>query len=246
MPGHIFSGTIGTILLILAIASFGVLPVRLIGIAPADRGGRCSFVVELNAPGSRDLGRARHWSSCCSAGGSCTTAPAASRCRRSCSVGVAVVRRRCSSGSCVAKVLAIRHMPPAQGAETIVGQEGVALGAGSTPDGIVRVASEEWRAVAPRRPIAGGREGPRHRGSTGSCSPSSRSTTSTRPAGPDAGTRKEEPPMNMNPALIALVVVVVAGRARPLAKAIKVVPRVPAPRGVPARTPASARRARGS
>ena len=43
-------------------------------------------------------------------------------------------------------------MPPAQGAEAIVGQEGVALGAGIDPDGIVRVASEEWRAVAPAAP----------------------------------------------------------------------------------------------
>ena len=33
VPGHIFSGTLGTILLIIALVSFGVLPVRIIGIA---------------------------------------------------------------------------------------------------------------------------------------------------------------------------------------------------------------------
>jgi membrane-bound serine protease (ClpP class) len=33
VPGHIFSGTVGTILLLISVASFGLLPVRLIGIA---------------------------------------------------------------------------------------------------------------------------------------------------------------------------------------------------------------------
>ena len=39
-------------------------------------------------------------------------------------------------------------MPAAHGVETVVGQTGVALGAGLTPNGIVRVASEEWRATS--------------------------------------------------------------------------------------------------
>src|SRR6186997_67369 len=50
VPGHIFSGTIGTILLILAFVSFGVLPVRIIGIALLVLS-VVAFIVELKAPG---------------------------------------------------------------------------------------------------------------------------------------------------------------------------------------------------
>ena len=58
-------------------------------------------------------------------------------------------------GLALSKLVAIRHMPPPQGPEAIVGQEGVALG-GIDPDGIVRVNAEEWRAVAPGARIAKG------------------------------------------------------------------------------------------
>ena len=50
VPGHIFSGTIGTAMLILAIVSFGVLPVQLIGIVLLIAAA-VLMVVELNAPG---------------------------------------------------------------------------------------------------------------------------------------------------------------------------------------------------
>ena len=46
-------------------------------------------------------------------------------------------------------VICILHLPPAQGAEAVVGREGVVLGDGLDPDGVVRVAAEEWRAIAP-------------------------------------------------------------------------------------------------
>ena len=46
------------------------------------------------------------------------------------------------------KVLRVRRMHPAQGAETVVGHIGVAIGAGLNPEGIVRVSSEEWRATS--------------------------------------------------------------------------------------------------
>jgi membrane-bound ClpP family serine protease len=45
------------------------------------------------------------------------------------------------------KVLRVRRLPPAQGTETVIGKHGVAIGSGLNPDGIVRVASEEWRAT---------------------------------------------------------------------------------------------------
>jgi membrane-bound serine protease (ClpP class) len=60
-------------------------------------------------------------------------------------------------GVVVSKLIAIRHVPPVpQGAEAIVGHEGVVLGAGLGTDGVVRVASEEWRAVSPSGPLPGG------------------------------------------------------------------------------------------
>jgi membrane-bound ClpP family serine protease len=49
----------------------------------------------------------------------------------------------------VSKAFALRHMPPPLGAHEVVGREGVVLGGGLDPEGVVRVAAEEWRAIAP-------------------------------------------------------------------------------------------------
>jgi membrane-bound serine protease (ClpP class) len=49
-------------------------------------------------------------------------------------------------GFVVSKALAMRNLPPAQGAEAVVGREGVVLPGGLDPDGVVRVAAEEWKA----------------------------------------------------------------------------------------------------
>ena len=51
-------------------------------------------------------------------------------------------------GFVVARALAMRHLPPAQGAEAIVGREGVVLAGGLDPEGVVRVAAEEWKATS--------------------------------------------------------------------------------------------------
>jgi membrane-bound ClpP family serine protease len=62
-------------------------------------------------------------------------------------------------GVVVAAALRLRHTPSLLAGKTIVGQDGVALPGGVGPGGgIVRVASEEWRAVAPGGPIPGGAE----------------------------------------------------------------------------------------
>ena len=53
VPGHIFSGTIGTILLLLSFASFGLLPVRLLGILLLVAS-VVFFLLEIKVPG---LGR---------------------------------------------------------------------------------------------------------------------------------------------------------------------------------------------
>jgi membrane-bound serine protease (ClpP class) len=144
VPGHIFSGTVGTAMLILSIVSFGVLPVQLIGVVLLVAAA-VLMVVELNAPGFGLWGIAGTiclvlggWFLYDRAGG--VAVPPAVLIATGLAVGLffAIVLR---------KVLAIRRKPAAQGAESIVGRTGITIGAGLNPDGIVRVASEEWRAT---------------------------------------------------------------------------------------------------
>ena len=146
MPGHIFSGTIGTAMLILAIVSFGVLPVQLIGIGLLVAAA-VLMVVELNAPGFGVWGIAGTiclllggWFLYDRAGG-VSVSPVVL-------VAVAVVRGSLLRRGAPQGAAACGSMPPAQGAEVIVGQTGIAIGAGLNPDGIVRVSSEEWRATS--------------------------------------------------------------------------------------------------
>jgi membrane-bound serine protease (ClpP class) len=143
VPGHIFSGTIGTALLILAIVSFGVLPVQLIGVVLLVAAA-ILMVIELNAPGFGVWGIAGTiclllggWFLYDRAGGVVVSPVVLIGTAVFVGVFFAVVLR---------KVLRVRRLPPAQGMETVVGKQGVAIGAGLNPDGIVRVSSEEWRA----------------------------------------------------------------------------------------------------
>ncbi|HEX6844572.1 MAG TPA: nodulation protein NfeD [Actinomycetota bacterium] len=154
VPGHIFSGTIGTILLLLALWSFGVLPVRWIGIALLIVSVVC-FVLELKAPGLGIWGALGvvalllgGWFLYDRSGG-VSVSPGVL-------VGTAVVVALFFA-FVVAKALALRKMPSAQGREAIVGTSGVAIGAGVTSrGGLVRVASEEWQAVSTGENIAPG------------------------------------------------------------------------------------------
>jgi len=145
VPGHIFSGTIGTAMLILAIVSFGALPVQLIGIVLLVAAA-VLMVVELNAPGFGVWGIAGTiclllggWFLYDRAGGVSVSPVALIAVAAFVGVFFAVVLR---------KVLRVRRMPPAQGVETIVGRIGAVIGAGLNPNGIVRVSSEEWRATS--------------------------------------------------------------------------------------------------
>jgi membrane-bound serine protease (ClpP class) len=145
VPGHIFSGTVGTILLLLSIVSFGLLPVRLIGIALLVAS-VVFFVLELKVPG---LGI---WSIAGIASlvlGGLLLFDSAGGVRVSLFtiVPVAVVMAL-FFGFVVSKALALRHMPPPLGPQAIVGREGVVLGEDLDPDGVVRVAAEEWKAVS--------------------------------------------------------------------------------------------------
>jgi membrane-bound serine protease (ClpP class) len=146
VPGHIFSGTVGTILLLTSIVSFGLLPVRLIGIVLLVAS-VVFFVVELKVPG---LGI---WSAAgvvsLVLGGLFLFNPAGGVRVSPFAITPVAVVMALFFGFVVSKALAMRHMPPPLGAHEVVGREGVVLAGGLDPEGVVRVAAEEWKAIAP-------------------------------------------------------------------------------------------------
>jgi membrane-bound serine protease (ClpP class) len=153
VPGHFLSGFLGVLFLILAIVSFGILPVRIIGIALLVLS-VIAFVLELKAPGLGIYGALGliflllgGWLLYDRAGG-VEVSPW---------VLIAVAAfAAVFFGVVVAAALKVRHAPSVW-TRTVIGQEGIALPAGIGPKGgIVRVAAEEWRAVAPSGPIQGG------------------------------------------------------------------------------------------
>ena len=153
VPGHVFSGTVGTIFLLIAIASFGFLPVRLIGIALLVAS-VVFFVVELKVPG---LGI---WSLAGIAslilGGLVLFDPAGGVRVSPFAIVPVAGFMALFFGFVVSKALAMRHLPAAQGPEAIVGREGVVLAGGLDPEGVVRVAAEEWKATSPTGAIPEG------------------------------------------------------------------------------------------
>jgi membrane-bound serine protease (ClpP class) len=153
VPGHIFSGTVGTIMLLTSIVSFGLLPVRLLGIALLVAS-VVFFVVELKVPG---LGI---WSLAGVAslvlGGLFLFNPAGGVRVSPLAITPVAVVMTLFFGFVVSKAFAMRHMPPPLGAHDVVGREGVVLGSGLDPEGVVRVAAEEWRAIAPGGSMAPG------------------------------------------------------------------------------------------
>jgi membrane-bound serine protease (ClpP class) len=153
VPGHVFSGTVGTILLLTSIASFGLLPVRLIGIALL-LASVVFFVVELKMPG---LGI---WSVAGIAslvlGGLFLFDPAGGVRVSPFAIAPVAAFMALFFGAVVAKALAMRHLPPARGTEAVVGKEGVVLSGGLDPDGVVRVAAEEWKATSAEGSIPSG------------------------------------------------------------------------------------------
>jgi membrane-bound serine protease (ClpP class) len=153
VPGHIFSGTVGTILLLTSIVSFGLLPVRLVGIALLVAS-VVFFVVELKVPG---LGI---WSVAgvvsLVLGGLFLFDPSGGVRVSPLAITPVAVFMTLFFGFVVSKALALRHLPPPLGAHEVVGREGIVLGSGLDPEGVVRVAAEEWRAIAPGGPIPSG------------------------------------------------------------------------------------------
>ena len=154
VPGHVFSGTVGTFLMIVAIASFGVLPVQAIGILLLIAAA-VLMVIELNAPGFGVWGFAGL--ACLVLGGWFLYDRAGGVAVSPVVIAIVAVAVGLFFLLVVTKVMRMRHMPPAQGPDAVIGKEGVAIAGGLHPDGVVRVASEEWRAVtSDGRPLAGG------------------------------------------------------------------------------------------
>jgi membrane-bound serine protease (ClpP class) len=156
VPGHIFSGTIGTILLIIALLSFGLLPVRWIGIALLIFS-VVAFVIEINAPGLGAWGIAGTVAVVLG-GWFLYDRSSGAEVSPWLLVSVAAVMAL-FFGFIVAKVLKMRHLPPVQGPGAIVGHAGIVIGSGvDERGGMVRVNAEEWGAVAPGGLIPAGRE----------------------------------------------------------------------------------------
>jgi membrane-bound serine protease (ClpP class) len=156
VPGHIFSGTLGTILFLISLWSFGLLPVRLIGIVLLVIS-VVAFVLELKAPGLGIWGAIGlvalllgGWFLYDRAGG----VEVSPWVLISVAAFVALF-----FGFVVAKAMRLRDLPPAESAQAIVGQEGVAIATGvDRRGGVVRVNAEEWRAVAPGGTIPPGQK----------------------------------------------------------------------------------------
>jgi membrane-bound serine protease (ClpP class) len=153
VPGHIFSGTVGTILLLTSIVSFGLLPVRLLGIALLVAS-VVFFVVELKVPG---LGI---WSVAgivsLVLGGLFLFDPSGGVRVSPLAIVPVAAFMALFFGFVVAKALAMRNLPPAQGPGAVVGREGVVLTGGLHPEGVVRVAAEEWKARSASGSLAEG------------------------------------------------------------------------------------------
>ncbi|HSL11647.1 MAG TPA: nodulation protein NfeD [Actinomycetota bacterium] len=154
IPGHVFSGTVGTVLLLISLFSFGVLPVRWFGVLLLIAA-VVFFVIELNAPGLGLFGAA---ATVCTLLGGWFLYDRSGGAAVSPLVLIPTAALMAGFfGFVVTKVMRMRNLPPVQGPEAIVGKDGVVVGLGVDPrGGVVRVSAEEWKAVAPAGPLSPG------------------------------------------------------------------------------------------
>ena len=153
VPGHIFSGTVGAVLFLIAVASFGFLPIRSIGVALLVASA-IFLIVEVKTPAHGAF---------TGVGLACLVAGGLLLYNGSGGVRVSLVVLIAVSAVVgvffvflVSKLFGVRHMPPALApGQAVVGMEGVVLAGGLGPTGVVRVASEEWNAKA-EGPVASG------------------------------------------------------------------------------------------
>jgi membrane-bound serine protease (ClpP class) len=141
------AGILGGSMLVVAFASFGMLPVRLIGILLLV-GSVIAFILELKAPGiglAAGVGAAL-----LIAGGLFLYDGSVPEARVSPVVLIATAGVVTVFFTFVVQAaIRLRHRPPVMsGVDHLVGAEGIVVGSGLAPDGVVRVAAEEWRARA--------------------------------------------------------------------------------------------------
>ncbi len=152
-PGHIVSGVLGAILLICAFMTFGLLPVRLVGIVLL-LASAVALIVEARHPGLGVWGVLGlvflvlgGWFLYERSGGAGVPVWV---------IAIMALFVAFFFGVVVVKARKLRDLPPPAGPEAMIGLLGVALGSGLHPGGVVRVAAEEWRATSATGPIPGG------------------------------------------------------------------------------------------
>ncbi len=149
------AGVLGGSMLVAAFASFGMLPVRLIGIVLLV-GSVVAFLLELHAPG---IGVATATGAALLIAGGLFLYDGSVPDVRVSPWALLPMAAIVSAffAFTVRAALRLRHRPAVQGPGMIVGTEGTVLGDGLAPEGVVRAASEEWKAVAADgRTITGG------------------------------------------------------------------------------------------
>jgi len=149
VPGGVL-GTIGALMLVTAIVSFGMLPVQLVGIALLVAS-VVFFILELKHPGVGAPAIAG--AICLVAGGLFLFDPSVPNSRVSpLLIGVLAIATVAFFSVVVRSAMRLRHVPPVTGSEPLVGQEAVVLRR-LHPRGVVRLAAEEWTAVTDEGPI---------------------------------------------------------------------------------------------
>lgn len=152
VPGGV-AGTIGAVMLVLAIAAFGMLPVQLLGVALLIASA-VFFILELKHPG---IGvPAVGGAVCLVAGGLLLFNPAVPNSRVSLWVIVPMtILVSAFFGVVIAAAIRMRRAPITSGVEQLVGREGV-VRKRLHPEGVVQLASETWTAVSEKSDLPKG------------------------------------------------------------------------------------------
>ena len=149
------AGILGGSMLVASLASFGMLPVRMIGILLLI-GSVVAFVFEIYSPGigvSAGVGAAL-----LIAGGLFLYDGSVPDVRVSpWALAATAALVTAFFTVAVGAAMRLRRRPPVSGGiDRLLGSGGTVVGDGLNPEGVVRVAAEEWRAVAAGAPILAG------------------------------------------------------------------------------------------
>jgi len=149
VPGGVL-GTIGALMLVIAIVSFGMLPVQLIGITLLIAS-VVFFILELKHPG---LGApAIGGAICLVVGGMFLFDSSVPNSQVSpWLIGLLAVGTVAFFSVVVRSAMRLRHVPPVTGVENLMGQDAIVLRR-LHPQGVVRLGAEEWTAVTDNGPL---------------------------------------------------------------------------------------------